>query len=81
MVLEEYYNEKASTLTIPFNFNEELKNLPFDIKIIIFEEYFPFWKYSNFNQRVDDLPNTLTHLTFGSYFNQKINNLPNSLTH
>ena len=30
---------------------------------------------------MDNLPSSLTHLTFGSYFNQKVNNLPSSLTH
>ena len=38
MVLEEYYNEKTKTLTIPYKFNEKLKELPFDTKIIIFKE-------------------------------------------
>ena len=34
---------------------------------------------SEFNQSVDNLPNTLTHITFGYEFNQEINNLPNSV--
>jgi hypothetical protein len=38
---------------------------------------FGFW----FNQKIDNLPNTLTHLTFCGEFNQKIDNLPNTLTH
>ena len=36
---------------------------------------------SKFNQEVNNLPNSLTHLTFGYNFNQEVNNLPNSLTH
>ena len=35
----------------------------------------------DFNQKIENLPNTITHLTFGFHFNQKIENLPNSLTH
>ena len=34
-----------------------------------------------FNQLVDNLPNSLTHLKFGWNFDQSVNNLPNSLTH
>jgi hypothetical protein len=30
---------------------------------------------------VDNLPNTLTHLTFLGCFNKPVNNLPESLTH
>jgi hypothetical protein len=35
------------------------------------------------NQKIENLPNILTHLTFDLYsnFNQKIENLPNTLTH
>jgi hypothetical protein len=33
----------------------------------------------SFNQPVDNLPKTITHLTFGSKFNQLVNNLPKSL--
>ncbi len=34
-----------------------------------------------FNQKVDKLPNTITHLTFNDCFNQKVDNLPNTITH
>ncbi len=34
----------------------------------------------DFNQPIDNLPNSITHLTFGSYFNQSVDNLPNSIT-
>ena len=37
--------------------------------------------YSKFNQEVNKLPKSITHLTFGYQFNQEVNNLPNSLTH
>lgn len=34
-----------------------------------------------FNQKVNNLPSSLTHLIFGYCFNQEVNNLPSSLTH
>ncbi len=34
-----------------------------------------------FNKSVNNLPNSITHLTFGVMFNQTVNNLPNSITH
>ena len=39
------------------------------------------YKDSNFNQSVDNLPSSITHLTFGFHFNQKVENLPSSITH
>ena len=78
-MLEKYYNKKTNTLTIPLNFNEELKDLPSDTKIIIFEEDYNKREYSQFNQLVDKLPNNLTHLAFGCCFNEKVDNLPNNL--
>jgi hypothetical protein len=35
----------------------------------------------DFNQLVDNLPKTLTLLTFGLCFNKPVENLPQSLTH
>jgi hypothetical protein len=34
-----------------------------------------------FNQPVNNLPSTITHLQFGWKFNQPVNNLPSSITH
>jgi hypothetical protein len=34
-----------------------------------------------YNKKLDNLPNSLTHLTLGWNYNQKLDNLPNSLTH
>ena len=34
---------------------------------------------SDFNKKVDNLPLSLIHLTFGYYFNQKVDNLPLNL--
>jgi hypothetical protein len=56
------------------------------------DNYYKIMEYNNitflelgllFNQPIDNLPNSLTHLEFYIYskFNQEINNLPNSLTH
>jgi hypothetical protein len=73
------YNKETKTLIISYDFNEELKDIPNDTEIIIFENEEP--KYSIFNQKVVNLPQNLTHLTFGSYFDQKVDNLPKNLTH
>ena len=35
--------------------------------------------FGDFNQKVDNLPNTITHLILGFYFNQPINKLPKKL--
>ena len=35
---EEHYNGKTKTLTLPYNFNEELTDLPLETMTIIFEE-------------------------------------------
>ena len=76
-----YYNFETQTLSIPWDFNDELKKLPQDLKIIIFEEDDYKFQYSTFNKPVNNLPENLTHLTFGSKFNQQVNNFTSSLTH
>ena len=35
----------------------------------------------DFDQNVDKLPKSITHLTFGNVFNQNVDRLPNSITH
>ena len=42
-----------------------------------------YLKFSpDFNKQIpNDLPNSITHLTFGYMFNQPLCNLPNSITH
>jgi hypothetical protein len=70
------YNKETKTLIISCDFNEELKDIPNDTQIIIFEN-----KDSIFNQKVDNLPLKLTHLTFGAWFNQKVDNLPKNIIH
>ncbi len=37
------------------------------------------WKKTIFNKSIDNLPNSITHLTLREKFNQPINNLPNSI--
>ena len=44
-------------------------------------DYFQSYQGSKFNQKINNLPTSLTHLRFGFYFNQKVNNLPQNLTH
>ena len=53
----EHYNKETKTLTIPYNFNRELKDIPEETEIIEI--------CGNFNKLVDNLPKKLTHLTFG----------------
>ena len=80
-MFEEYYNAETKTLRFTHDFDEELKDLPTDTQIIIFEENFNKGEYSKFNQIVDNLPNNLIHLTFGYCFYQSVDKLPDSLTH
>jgi hypothetical protein len=92
MSLEQYYNKKTSTLTLPYYFNEELYVLPLNIKVIIFEQDYNKYEYSKFNKSINNLPNSITHLTLGFEFNQPVGhqgcedinchrNLANSITH
>ena len=39
-MLEEFYNKETHNLTIPWNFDEELHDLPQDLKVIVFEHDF-----------------------------------------
>ena len=81
-MLEEYYNKKTNTLTIPpnFNFNEELKDLPTDVQIVIFDQDNSI-EFSKFNRIVNNLPSSVTHLIFADCFNQSVDKLPESITH
>jgi hypothetical protein len=79
----QYYNNITKTLTIPYEFNDELKDIPDDAQIIIFDEDWKNIEYSKFNQKIKEnvLPDNLHTLTFGDAFNQEIkeNVLPSSL--
>jgi hypothetical protein len=79
MSLIDYYNEETKTLTIPYDFNKELKDIPEETEIIIFS--IDCLNFSYFDKSVDNLPNNLTHIIFGYFFNQKVDNLPKNLTH
>jgi hypothetical protein len=64
------YNDETKTLTIKYEFPSNISN---EIEKIVFH------KYSLFNKKLDNLPQRITHLTFGKYFNQKIDKLPKNL--
>jgi hypothetical protein len=80
-MLKDYYNEETKTLNIPYDFKEELQNIPEETEKIFFLEDRDNDKSSYFNKPVDNLPKNLTHLTFGYSFNQPVNYLPKTLTH
>ena len=40
-----------------------------------------FFIGSKFNQPIDMLPSSITHLTFGLYFNQPVDDFPSSIQH
>jgi hypothetical protein len=62
-----YKNVHVTASSLKYlNDNKNIKSIIFGMK---------------FDQKIENLPNTLTHLTFGNDFNQKIENLPNTLTH
>lgn len=81
MSLEIFLINNGKTLKIPSYFNSLLTNIPFGVNTIIFDEDIPNNKLSLFNKSIDILPNSLTHLTMGSYFNLQIDNLPQKLTY
>jgi hypothetical protein len=76
-----YYDINTKILIISRCFNKELKNIPEETEIMIFSENYAKYKYSLFNQQIDNLPENITHLTFGYSFNQPVDNLPKKLTH
>jgi hypothetical protein len=66
------YNDETKTLII---YNQYLPNISNEIEKIIFD-YF-----SQFNKKIDNLQQNITHLTFIINFNKKVDNLPKNLTH
>jgi hypothetical protein len=70
----EYYNNTTKTLTIPYIFNEELKDISTDTKYIIFSQNYENSEYSKFNREIKEnvLPVSLHTLTFGFHFDQEI---------
>ena len=79
MMWIEHYNKETKTLIIPEKFNQKLKDIPEGTKIIIFGRN--GYIDTKFNQPINNLPNSITHLTFSNHFNQLVDNLPNSITH
>ena len=81
-MLKKYYNIKTKTVTLPYEFNEELKDLPVDVQVIIFEENDNNKEYSQFNKKVDA---TRKNFIFtGAPKNNVVfdgDNLPKNLTH
>ncbi len=63
-----------------FNNNDDISTC---FKIKDMNEYFysTKWKISIFNQPIDNLPNTITHLILGTNFDKPIDNLPNTIIH
>ena len=60
-MFKKYYNTQTKTLTLPFSFYEELKDLLVDTQILLFEENYNRKEYSKFNRRVEaTLPSTPT---------------------
>ena len=51
-MLEQYYDKETSTLTLPHDFNEELCDLPSDIKVIVFEQDLYKDQYLSFDLQV-----------------------------
>ena len=52
-MFKKYYNTQTKTLTLPFSFYEELKDLLVDTQILLFEENYNRKEYSIFNRRVE----------------------------
>jgi hypothetical protein len=46
---------------------------------LLSNKHFNKYKLSRFNQRIDNLPSSITDLTLGFYFNQNIDNLPHGI--
>jgi hypothetical protein len=78
---KKYYDNTTKTLILPSNYiyYEELKIIPKETEIIVFNEDINIFSVSEFNEPVDDLPENLLEITFGYRFNQSVDNLPNKL--
>ncbi len=81
------YNNKISNKIISilmkcnkiyFN-NYDNYEICFETNNFLTNKYYCNYKESIFNQPINNLPNSITHLTLGWYFNQPIDNLPNSI--
>ena len=77
--LKDYYNNETKTLTLPYKFNNKLKNIPENTENIIFD--YSIHTASKFNQKIDNLPQSLIKLFLGKFFNKKVDFLPKNLIH
>ena len=66
-------------VTFEYKFNNELS--PEIISFLSNHKKVRFPWNTHFNKSIDNLPNSITDLTFGWRFNKPVDNLPNSLTH
>ena len=62
------------------NHNNFLKHVADILNILIIHQYLPYL-LSQFNELVDNLPCSITHLTLGYSFNKPVDNLPCLITH
>lgn len=91
LMLDDLYDEKIITLPLNLekliigcNFNKPLgnDNLPQNLKKIEFikSDFFHIvYQYTLFNQKIDNLPNSLETLILSDEFNQQVPNLPHNL--
>ena len=64
------YNKETKTLSIPYNFDEELKDIPEETENIIFTPH------NLISDNVaDNFPKNLSQITFGDTFNKKVDYL------
>ena len=78
-MVKEYYDNKKKILTLPCDFNDELKNVPIETEIINFIDDEAIY-LSRFNQPIKNLPQNIKKINFGWYFNQPVDNLPKTMT-
>lgn len=67
-------NTSITNLTLDHDFNHNINSLPKNLTNLTINA-------GKFSKSLDNLPNTITHLTLGLNFNSVIDNLPNSITH
>lgn len=72
-----FYNIKTKTLVV--NFIENSLSFPLDIKCLIFKNNIKDQEYRKFHHLIDNLPASLTNLTFGKHYNSSIDKLPSNL--
>ena len=76
--LIEFFDKETKTLSVPYYFDDSLKDIPKETETIIFirEEGYD---YPCFNQKVNNLPQNIICIKFCGDFNQKVDKLPPKL--